>query len=104
VHLRREGRVWHPLVGGTWGSLLQHLVNLLQGQALGLGDEEVGEGEGDAAKGTPHEEDLSTEVGLSLLGSDQVGGDDTDDLEIKLVFVSLFVSFHKCDLRSSRTS
>ncbi|KFZ18290.1 hypothetical protein V502_04170 [Pseudogymnoascus sp. VKM F-4520 (FW-2644)] len=87
VHLGGEGGVGDPLVGGAGGGLLEHLVDLLQGEALGLGDEEVGEGEGDAAEGAPHEEDLGAEVGLALLGTDEVWGDDTDDLERLLVFV-----------------
>ncbi|KFY92569.1 hypothetical protein V500_04144 [Pseudogymnoascus sp. VKM F-4518 (FW-2643)] len=62
------------------GGLLEHLVDLLEGEALSLGDEEVGEGEGDAAEGALHEEYLSAEVGLSQLLADEVGGDDCDDL------------------------
>ena len=80
MHLSGEGGVGNPFVGGARGGLLQHLVDLLEGETLGLGDEEVGEGEGDAAEGAPHEEDLCAEVGLSLLSTDEVGGDDTDDL------------------------
>ncbi|KFZ02513.1 hypothetical protein V500_00150 [Pseudogymnoascus sp. VKM F-4518 (FW-2643)] len=86
VHLGGEGGVGDPLVGGAGGGLLEHLVDLLQGEALGLGDEEVGEGEGDAAEGAPHEEDLGAEVGLALLGTDETyavpepvgGGGETD--------------------------
>ncbi|KFZ08750.1 hypothetical protein V501_05831 [Pseudogymnoascus sp. VKM F-4519 (FW-2642)] len=80
VHLGGEGGVGHPFVGGARGGLLEHLVDLLEGEALGLGDEEVGEGEGDAAEGAPHEEHLGAEVGLSRLLADEVGGDDCDDL------------------------
>lgn len=80
-----------PLVGGAGGGLLEHLVDLLEGEALGLGDEEVGEGEGGAAEGAPHEEDLGAEVGLSLLGTDEVWGDDTDDLERLLVICFVFL-------------
>ena len=32
-----------PFAGGTGSGLLQHLVDLLEGKTLGLGDEEVGE-------------------------------------------------------------
>jgi hypothetical protein len=87
--------VWHPLVGGAGCGLLQHLVDLLEGETLCLRDEEVGEGEGDAAEGAPHEEDLCAEVGLALLGTDQVGGDDSNDLGVLLVFLfsCCFVGF-----------
>lgn len=90
VHLGGEGGVGNPFVRGARGGLLEHLVDLLEGEALGLGDEEVGEGEREAAEGTPHEEDLGAEVGLALLGSDEVWSDDTDNLESLLVFC-LFV-------------
>jgi len=80
VHLGGVGGVWLPLVGGARGGLLEHLVDLLEGETLGLWDEEVGKGEGDAAEGAPHEEDLGAEVGLARLGADEVRGDDTDDL------------------------
>ena len=43
VHLGREGGVRLPLARGAGSSLLQHLVDLLEGKTLGLGDEEVGE-------------------------------------------------------------
>jgi hypothetical protein len=42
VHGRRKGLVRLPLAGCAGSSLLQHLVDLLEGEALGLGDEEVG--------------------------------------------------------------
>ena len=71
----------HPLGGGAGRRLLEHAVDLLQGETLGLGDEEVGEGEGDEAERAPHEVDLGAEVGVALGRPDEVGGDDTDDLE-----------------------
>ena len=43
VHLGSKSAVGLPLAGCTGGGLLQHLVDLLEGEALGLGDEEVGE-------------------------------------------------------------
>jgi len=43
VHLRSEGAVGLPLARGAGSSLLKHLVDLLEGEALGLGNEEVGE-------------------------------------------------------------
>jgi hypothetical protein len=41
--------------------------------------EEVRKEERDAAKSTPHEEDVGAEVGRVLLVADKVGGDDSDD-------------------------
>ena len=52
-----EGLVRHPFGGGTGGSLLHHLVHLLQRKPLGLWDEEVGVNEGRCAQATPDEED-----------------------------------------------
>jgi hypothetical protein len=42
VHGGRKGLVRLPLAGCAGSRLLQHLVDLLEGEALGLGDEEVG--------------------------------------------------------------
>lgn len=43
VHLAGEGAVGLPLAGSAGSALLQHLVNLLEGEALGLGNEEESE-------------------------------------------------------------
>ena len=43
VHLGGEGGVGLPLARGARSGLLHHLVDLLEGKTLGLGDEEVGE-------------------------------------------------------------
>lgn len=32
----------HPVAGLAWGGLGEHLIDLLEGQSLGLGHEEVG--------------------------------------------------------------
>ena len=77
THLVSEGGVGLPASRGAGGGLLHHLVDLLQGQTLGLGDEEVGVDEGAGAEGTPDEEDLGAKV--ALVGVDHVGGDDGDD-------------------------
>jgi len=79
THLGGEGGVWHPSGGGYGGGLLHHSVDLLEGEALGLRNEEVGEEEGEDAEGSPHEEDLGTEVGIALVGSNEVWGDDGND-------------------------
>lgn len=66
-----------PLGGSTGSSLLHHLVDLLQRQALGLGDEEVGVDKSASAKSTPDEEYLGLQVTTVL--TDHVGGDDCND-------------------------
>ena len=78
THISREGGVRHPLAGVAGGGLLEHAVDLLEGETLGLGDEEVGVDEADGAEGAPDEEDFRAEV--ALVGADHVGGDDCDDL------------------------
>lgn len=72
--------MWYPSPGCARGALLQHLVDLFERETLGFGNEEVGEGEGDAAESTPHEEYTGTKVGIVLVSSDKVGSNDTDDL------------------------
>lgn len=79
AHITGESRVWLPLGGGTWSRLLQHLIDLLERETLALWNHEVGEEKGSAAKSSPHEEDLGSKIGLSLLGSDQVWGDNGND-------------------------
>lgn len=72
-----EGGAGLPLGGGTGGGLLQHPVDLLKGQTLGLRDKEVGIDEGAGAQAAPDEEDRGLQVALIL--SDHVRGDDGDD-------------------------
>ena len=43
MHIGGEGAVGLPLARVAGSALLQHLVDLLEGEALGLGDEEEGE-------------------------------------------------------------
>ncbi len=76
----RKGGVRHPRRRLAGRDLLKHLIDLFEREAFGLGHEEVGEGEGEAAEGAPEEEDFGTEVGVALFGADEVGGDDCDDL------------------------
>ena len=70
--------MWHPLRGFAWCRLFQHAVDLLEGQALGFRDQEVGVQPASDAEGTPDEEHLGTQI--SLVGTDHVGCDDGDDL------------------------
>lgn len=55
---------------------LQHLIDLLQAEALHLRNEEEGEDDRQNAKRAPQEEDFGAEVGVSLAGADEVGCDD----------------------------
>ena len=66
-----------PSGRGAGRGLLEHAVDLLERQALGLGDEEIRVDKGAGAETAPDEEDLGTQV--ALVGSDHVGGDDGDD-------------------------
>jgi hypothetical protein len=79
VHLARKRAVGLPLARSAGSRLLEHLVNLLESKTLGLGNEEVGEEEGNAAETSPHEEHVGAELGGILTLGDEVGGDDTDD-------------------------
>ena len=61
----------------TRSSLLHHLVDLLQGESLGLGDEEIGVDEGRGAERAPDEENFGTKVALVL--ANHVRGDGGDN-------------------------
>ena len=50
------------------------LVDLLEGQTLGLVDHEVDEGDADEAEAAPDEEDLGLQVGVARALVDHVGG------------------------------
>lgn len=77
VSLVRIGRMRHPFGRLAGCSLLQHTVNLLERQTLGLGNQEVGEEDARSARSTPDEEDLRLEI--AILGIDHVGSDEADD-------------------------
>merc|ERR1712137_443333 len=72
-----EGGGRLPLGGSAGSGLLHHLVDLLEGQTLGLRNEEVGVDERTSAEASPHEEDAGLEV--ALIDADHVRGDDSDD-------------------------
>lgn len=78
THISSEGTVRHPLARVAGVSLLEHAIDLLECEALGLGNQEVGVDEAEEAERAPDEEDLGAEVGV--VGADHVGGDDGDDL------------------------
>ena len=77
AHLSGISGVRLPLGRGAGGSLGKHLVDLLEGEALGLRDQEVGVEEAAGAEATPDVEHLGAQVALVLV--DHVGGDDGDD-------------------------
>lgn len=85
AQLFSESAMRSPFSTIPWGSLLQHLVNLLEGETLHLRDEEVGESHGEDTEGSPDKEDLCSEVGVSFLRSHEVGSDDGDDLYQSIV-------------------
>lgn len=63
-----------PVLGLAGNSnFIVELVNLLEGESLGLVDEEVDEGDAQETAGEPDEEDLGLEVGLSAAVVDEVG-------------------------------
>lgn len=77
AHLGGVGGVRHPLGRVAGSGLLEHLVDLLESETLGLGDEEVGVDKAAGAEGAPDVEDLGAQVALVLVN--HVGGNDGDD-------------------------
>lgn len=72
-----EDRVRCPLGRATRCGLLEHVVNLLEGQALCLGNQEVGKNNARSAGRAPDEEDLGLEV--AVLSVDHVRCDEAND-------------------------
>ncbi len=68
AHLGSVRGVRHPFGRGARGCLLEHAVDLLKGEALGFGDEQVGVDDAEDAKGAPEEEDLGAEVDAAVIG------------------------------------
>ena len=81
AHLRRKSLVRSPSAAGARRGLLEHLINLLQAKALGLGNKEVRVDQAASAQRTPEEKHLGTEVAITGILTDQVGRDDGDELE-----------------------
>lgn len=57
AHLSSKGGSGLPAGRSTGSGLLHHLVDLLERQTLGLGDQEVGVDESASAETSPDEED-----------------------------------------------
>ena len=66
-----------PSRRGARSGLLHHLVDLLQGQTLGLGNDKDGEEQAEEEGAAPDEEHLDAQVALGLV--DDVGGNGGDD-------------------------
>jgi hypothetical protein len=77
THGAGECLVGDPLGRVPGSGLLHHAVDLLEGETLCLGDEEVGVDEGAGAKTTPDEEDGRPQVALILV--DHVRCDGSND-------------------------
>lgn len=88
AHLGGEGGLGLPLGGSARSGLLHHLVDLLQGETLGLGNQEVGVDESAGTERAPDVEHLGTEV--ALVRVNHVGGDDGNDLRVLLAGSFLF--------------
>ena len=56
----------HPFARVSWGRLFHHAIDLLQGQALGLGDQEVRVNKGSGTETTPNKEDGGFQVAVLL--------------------------------------
>jgi len=65
-------------IGLDGSGVLVEDIDLFQGQALGLGDEEVGEEQASETGATPDEEHLGAEVGITGAGVDEEGGSIAD--------------------------
>ena len=64
-----------PLGGSARSSLLQHLVDLLEGKALGLRNNEVRVDQGRRAETTPNPEDIGLQV--ASVFTHHVGGNNS---------------------------
>jgi len=79
AHISGESAVRDPFGGCPWSSLFQHTINLLEGETLGLGNEDECIDQAQGAEGAPNEEDARTEIGFMWICADHIGGDDCDD-------------------------
>jgi hypothetical protein len=77
AHVGCEGGGWLPLAGSTWGSLLEHAVNLFKRKSLGLWNAEVGEDGTADTCASEQEENLGLQV--CLIDTDKVWVDGAND-------------------------
>lgn len=66
-----------PPCASAWGALEEHSVDLLERQALGLRNEEVGEDNAGSAGASPDEEYVGAHVAILFI--DHVGGNLCND-------------------------
>ena len=78
THLGGESGGRHPSGRSAGVGLLQHAVNLFQGEALGLRNQEIGVDETAGAERAPDEEDLCAEI--ALVHANHVRSNDGNDL------------------------
>ncbi|GMG06007.1 unnamed protein product [Aspergillus oryzae] len=102
-HVGGEGGVRLPLGRGPWRGLLHHLVDLLEGESLGLGDEEVGVEEGAGAEGSPDEEHLGLEIALVLVNHREDLADDNPGARTPGAGEEEDVNADERDLRADRS-
>jgi len=69
--------VWNPLARSSWGSLLQHAINLFQRKTLGLWNEEISIDESSGTETSPNEKDARFKVALVCV--DHVWSDNGND-------------------------
>lgn len=67
THLGSEGGVGDPGSGVARRHFLEHSVDLLEGKALSLRNQEICEENADDAEGAPHEENLGGQVGVLFI-------------------------------------
>lgn len=79
AHLVGESGSRSPASRVARSDLLEHLVDLLERQTLGLRNEEVSVDASAGAQSAPDEEDLGTEVALTLGLANHVGSNGSDD-------------------------
>jgi hypothetical protein len=90
AHIRRIRAVRHPFSRCSWRSLLHHAVHLLERETLSFRNEHVGVDETEEAKRAPEEEHFGTEIGVAAAVADEVGRNNSDNLEKELVQFSEF--------------
>jgi hypothetical protein len=79
THVCGERGMWNPLGAISWGSLLEHTIDLFKREALSLRNKDIGVDETRGTERTPDEEDFGSKVGLSGILPNQIRSDNSDD-------------------------